>query len=60
VTIVRVGSNEQYADNWDSIFGGRKSASKKTAKSSSGAKKASKKGKASPASAKKKSGKKKK
>jgi hypothetical protein len=53
VTIVRVGSSGQYADNWDSVFGGGKS-SKKTAKKAP-AKKSSKK-----ASPKKKAGKKKK
>jgi hypothetical protein len=29
VTIVRVGSNDQYATNWDSIFGKGKTAAKK-------------------------------
>lgn len=32
MSVIRVGSTEKYADNWDNIFGGKKkSAGKKTA-----------------------------
>lgn len=55
MSIVRVGSNKQYADGWDAAFGGRKT-------SAAGKKKAATKKKASPKkkTAKKKSGTKKK
>jgi hypothetical protein len=42
VTIVRVGSNDQYATNWDSIFGKGKTAGKKASAGKS-SKKATKK-----------------
>ena len=47
MTILRVGTNEQYANNWDSIFGGKKKTAKKkvTAKKKSTKKKAAKKAK---------------
>lgn len=32
MSVVRVGSNEQFANNWDKIFGGGKSGSKSTKK----------------------------
>ncbi|MEO1528711.1 MAG: hypothetical protein AAFX06_25090 [Planctomycetota bacterium] len=45
MTILRVGTNEKYSNNWDSIFGGKKKAAKKvTAKKAT--KKAAKKKKA--------------
>lgn len=63
VTIVRVGSNEQYASNWDSIFGGKKGkTSAKAADKKATAKKPAAKAakKAVKASTKKKTAKKKK
>jgi hypothetical protein len=34
MSVVRVGSNEKYADNWDKIFSGGKGSAKATAKKS--------------------------
>ena len=50
MTILRVGTNQQYSDNWDSIFGGKKRKSTKKAV----AKKATKKKAAKKKSTKKK------
>jgi hypothetical protein len=59
VTIVRVGTNKKYSDNWDSIFGKGRSSKKETAsKKSNGAAKKTKKA-ASPKKATGKKGKKK-
>lgn len=46
MSVVRVGTTKQYADNWDNIFGdsnGRASAKKKTAKAAKAAKQSAKK-----------------
>ena len=46
MTILRVGSNEQYANNWDAAFGGKpkkKSATKSTTKAAAKKKTAKKK-----------------
>jgi hypothetical protein len=48
VTIVRVGTNQKYAEGWDSAFGGRRSAAKaakKPARKKASPKKAGKKSK---------------
>lgn len=59
MTIVRVGTNKRYSDNWDSIFGKGKSSKKETAsRKSNGAAKKTKKA-ASPKKATGKKGKKK-
>ena len=59
MTIVRVGTNKKYSDNWDSIFGRGKSSKKETAsKKSNGAATKTKKA-ASPKKATGKKGKKK-
>ena len=59
MTIVRVGTNKKYSDNWDSIFAKGKSSKKETAaKKSNGAAKKTKKA-ASPKKATGKKGKKK-
>lgn len=44
MSVVRVGSNKQFADNWENIFGGtsKKSAKKATVASKSTAKKKAK------------------
>ena len=44
MSIIRVGTNQKYAEGWESIFGGNKAASKKTTRA---AKKSKKKGDAS-------------
>ena len=31
MSVIRVGSSTKYADGWDTAFGGRKTAAKKTA-----------------------------
>ena len=43
MTILRVGTNEKFADGWGAAFGGGKSAKKKTAKKKATKKKAAKK-----------------
>lgn len=53
MTITRVGTNQKYADGWETAFSGKKRATPKAAAKKKVAKKAAKK------SAKKKSGKKK-
>lgn len=30
MSVIRVGSSTKYADGWDTVFGGRKTATKKT------------------------------
>ncbi len=41
MTILRTGSNEKYANNWSSVFGGKKSKAKTTKASKKSAKKKS-------------------
>lgn len=55
MSVTRVGSTQQFADNWENIFGGSKKATKKTSKAgSSNSKKAAKKSSKTKATAKKK------
>jgi len=42
VTILRVGTSQKYSDGWDAAFGGKKAASKATAKKRAPAKKSKK------------------
>ncbi len=36
MSVIRVGSSSTYAEGWDSIFGGRASAAKKSGKAAAG------------------------
>jgi hypothetical protein len=49
VTIVRVGSNQKYANGWDQVFGGKSTAKKGLAKKAPAKKASAKKAAAKPA-----------